>query len=184
MSRSTTDAELLASRDPEAFGQFYRQHLPEVLAWLRGHTRDRELTADLAGEVFARALAARASYDPERGPAAAWLQAMTRNLLVDSIRKGSVADEARRAAGIRELTITDDDLERVDELADQACGRTPGLTALEDLGPLERAAIRARVLDEEPYAAIAERLRCSPLVVRKRVSRGLGSMRSTLKGSG
>ena len=41
-----------------------------------------------------------------------------------------------------------------------------------------REAVRARVFDEQPYSAIAEQLQCSPLVARKRVSRGLATLRS------
>ena len=37
--------------------------------------------------------------------------------------------------------------------------------------------MRARVLDEEDYAEIAERLRCSESVVRQRVRRGLATLR-------
>jgi DNA-directed RNA polymerase specialized sigma24 family protein len=39
-------------------------------------------------------------------------------------------------------------------------------------------AVRARVIDEDAYPDIAERLRCSEQVVRKRVSRGLARLRS------
>ena len=37
--------------------------------------------------------------------------------------------------------------------------------------------MRARVVEEVPYASIAESLRCSDGVVRQRVSRGLASLR-------
>ena len=41
--------------------------------------------------------------------------------------------------------------------------------------------IRARILEEQPYDVIAARLRCSPLVARKRVSRGLATLRDVLE---
>ncbi len=42
-------------------------------------------------------------------------------------------------------------------------------------------AIRARILDEQSYDVIAARLRCSALVARKRVSRGLATLRDVLE---
>lgn len=52
---------------------------------------------------------------------------------------------------------------------------------LERLPPDQRDAVRARVLDERAYSAIAGQLRCSELVVRKRVSRGLAALRQQVK---
>jgi hypothetical protein len=55
------DAGLLAASavgDREAFASFYRCHLPAVLRFLLRETGDRELSADLAAEVFAAALLA------------------------------------------------------------------------------------------------------------------------------
>jgi RNA polymerase sigma-70 factor (ECF subfamily) len=42
-------------------------------------------------------------------------------------------------------------------------------------------AIRARILEEQSYDVVAARLRCSPLVARKRVSRGLATLRDVLE---
>jgi RNA polymerase sigma-70 factor (ECF subfamily) len=43
----------------------------------------------------------------------------------------------------------------------------------------EREAIERRVLQERTYQEIAAELRCSELVVRKRISRGLARLRTT-----
>jgi RNA polymerase sigma-70 factor (ECF subfamily) len=52
---------------------------------------------------------------------------------------------------------------------------------LASLPAAERDAVRARVVDERTYASIAAEMRCSELVVRKRVSRGLARLRKKLK---
>jgi RNA polymerase sigma-70 factor (ECF subfamily) len=52
---------------------------------------------------------------------------------------------------------------------------------LEALPSAERGAVRARIVDERSYGEIAAELRCSELVVRKRVSRGLARMREQFK---
>jgi RNA polymerase sigma-70 factor (ECF subfamily) len=41
----------------------------------------------------------------------------------------------------------------------------------------EYEALHARAVDEEPYADLARRLRCSEAVVRKRVSRAIARVR-------
>jgi DNA-directed RNA polymerase specialized sigma24 family protein len=46
---------------------------------------------------------------------------------------------------------------------------------------MRRSGARARVIEGREYDEIAEELRCSPSLVRKRVSRGLGAMRSKLE---
>ena len=58
------------------------------------------------------------------------------------------------------------------------------MALVENLPEDERFAVRSRVLDERPYPEIASELRCSEMVVRKRVSRGLARMREQLKETG
>lgn len=168
------------SDSPADFAAFYRRHLPWVVRWLHAHVRDRELAADLAGEVFASALQARARFVPGTDPGP-WLQTIARNVLVDSIRRSRVEDRARRALGIPRLAITDDDLARVDELIDQARGELPATLALGELPAAQSDAVRARVVEDEDYDEIAARLECSPSVVRQRVSRGLRTMRAAME---
>ena len=62
----------------------------------------------------------------------------------------------------------------LDDLCDFHRGFVEGVTA-------QAEAVRARVLDEEPYDVIAARMRCSELVARKRVSRGLATLRDVLE---
>ena len=52
---------------------------------------------------------------------------------------------------------------------------------VESLPEDERDAVELRVVHEREYAEIAAELRCSELVVRKRVSRGLARLREQLK---
>jgi RNA polymerase sigma-70 factor (ECF subfamily) len=55
------------------------------------------------------------------------------------------------------------------------------LTLLEQLPRDQADAIRARVLDDRPYPEIAAELQTSELVIRKRVSRGLATLRGELE---
>jgi len=76
------------------------------------------------------------------------------------------------------LVLTDQELERVDELASSA-GTV--LALLADLPATQRDALAARIRDELPYRDVAERLACSELVARQRVSRGLSALRARLE---
>jgi RNA polymerase sigma-70 factor (ECF subfamily) len=46
----------------------------------------------------------------------------------------------------------------------------------------QREAIKARVVEERSYEQLAATYRCSPSVVRKRVSRGLRTLRQDMEG--
>jgi RNA polymerase sigma-70 factor (ECF subfamily) len=67
----------------------------------------------------------------------------------------------------------------VEELASVDHQDTLGL--LEQLPPAQRAAVRSRVMEEQEYSEIARRLRCSELVVRQRVSRGLARLQRDME---
>jgi RNA polymerase sigma factor (sigma-70 family) len=166
-----SDEELLsaiAACDGDAFTFFYRRHLPRVLAYLLRETGDRELAADLAAEVFAAALVGARRYQPMHDTALPWLLGIARNTVGASRRRGRVEARARRRLGYEPVAFEELDIDRTDEL-------------LSSLPAAERDAVRARVVDERTYASIAAEMRCSELVVRKRVSRGLARLRNEWK---
>lgn len=178
------DDELLAryaAGDADAFVAFYRRHVATVVGFFVRRTADRELAADLTAEVFAAALLASARYRSGERPALAWLYGIAANKLADSRRRGRVEDAARRRLALEPLSLDDEDLARVDELAAVDAGHALLQAAVQSLPVDQRGAVVARVVDEREYAAIADELRCSELVVRQRVSRGLRALRSQLK---
>ena len=186
VDRARTDGELLAAvatGDGPAFAVFYRRHLPGVVGFLLRETGDREVAADLAAEVFAAVLLVAGRFRPrEAGSAVPWVRGIAQNKLRESRRRGRVEDRARRRLAFEPEALDDDDLARVDELASGAAG---GVMELVDgLPERQRAALRARVIDGRSYGEIANELRCSELVVRQRVSRGLARLRDELKGRG
>jgi RNA polymerase sigma-70 factor (ECF subfamily) len=168
------------ARSPEAFVELYRRYEQPVLAYFRRRTTDAELAADLTGEVFARALEGLRAGRTLDGPFAAWLFGIARHVLADSYRHGQVEDESRRRLAMEPVVLTDEALERIDCLGEEETVRD----ALAGLPADQREALIARIVDERDYDAIAGTLECSPLVVRKRVSRGLAALRSRLGGAG
>jgi RNA polymerase sigma factor (sigma-70 family) len=166
-----SDRELLESIarcDGEAFTVFYRRHLSHVVGYLVRETGDRELAADLAAEVFAAALVSARRYRAIHDSALPWLLGIARNTVGASRRRGRVEARARRRLGFEPIAFEDPDIDRTDEL-------------LASLPAPERDAVRARVVEERTYASIATEMRCSELVIRKRVSRGLARLRNELK---
>ena len=173
------DEDLLqrSPAEPAAFGEFYRRHERSILAYFRQRCRDAELAADLTAETFAAALISARRYRAGREPAVAWLFGIARNKLLEARRRGAVEDRARRRLGMEPLVLHDEMLARIDRLADSGWAAE----LLAGLPTDQATAIRARVIQEQSYEAIAANLRCSPSVVRKRVSRGLATLRSTIE---
>jgi RNA polymerase sigma factor (sigma-70 family) len=176
---SASDDELLEAtpREPEAFGVFYRRHEERVVRYFLARTGDAEVAADLAAETFASALSASRRFRRRREPAAAWLFGIARNTLAMSQRRGRVEERARRLLGLPPLVLTDEVVERIEALEGTA------VELVDDLPPDQGEAVRARIVDERDYSEIAKDLRCSEAVVRKRVSRGLQSLRDRLEES-
>ena len=178
----SSDAALLsaiAARDGAAFSVFYRRHVPAVLAYLMRETRDPETAADLAAEVFAAVLLAAGRYSEQTESATPWVIGIARNKLLMSWRRGRVEARARHRLGFEALPLSDGDLDQIAEVAQGGSGSLLGL--VDSLPTDEQAAIRSRVLDERSYSEIATQLKCSEMVVRKRVSRGLARIRAQLK---
>jgi RNA polymerase sigma factor (sigma-70 family) len=165
----------LARREPRAFGAFYRRHEDRILSYFLARIGDPEVAADLTAETFAAALASAHRFRPRKEPASAWLFGIARNTLAMSRRRGRVEGRARRRLGMAPLVLTDELVERIGELDDRA------LELVNELPADQQEAVRARVIDERDYADIAKDMRCSEAVVRKRVSRGLGTLRTRLE---
>jgi RNA polymerase sigma-70 factor (ECF subfamily) len=163
---SRSDAELLAATpgDPDAFATFYRRHVPGVLAFVARHAEWDDVN-DLVAEVFATALVHRRRFDPARGSAGAWLAGIARHKIADARRRGEVEARMCRRLGIR-LPARTGELE-LDH----------GAELLGALPADQRRAVKARVLDEKPYAQIAREQSVSEQALRKRVSRALAALR-------
>ena len=176
------DAELLRamSSDVDAFEELYRRYEVVVATFLVRQSRDPELAADLTTETFAAALLGSASFRDE-GAVAGWLLGIARNALLESWRRGGAERRARDRLEI-EVSCSDPSYERVDALIDADAARPRLEGALARLPAEQREAITAYVLDDRSYAEVAERFGIPQSTVRKRVSRGLARLRTTLEG--
>jgi RNA polymerase sigma factor (sigma-70 family) len=179
-AENASDAELLAAArsQPQAFAAFYDRYELKLAGYFARRTADPEVAADLTAEVFAAVLGAADRYRPEQPTAAAWLFTIAHNTLAKSMRRGRVDADARQRLGIHEpVSFAAAELE---QLWSSAGEDGWALELLEQLPAEQREAVRARILEERSYPDIAGELKTSELVVRKRVSRGLSSLRAEM----
>ena len=168
----------IAAGDEQAFAAFYREHLDAIVAFFARRVGDRELAFDLTAETFAAVVAGAGGYRGD-APPAAWLFGIARNKLRESLRHDRVADAARRRLRLEPLIVEDADLRRIEER--NTAGEHALSVALAELPEDTRAALLARLVEEQDYGEIAERLRCSEQVIRQRVHRGLKQLRAGLQ---
>ena len=178
MRKDLADAELLARGDADSFAEFYGRHARRLAGWLMRATGDAEAAADLTAETFAAALAARKRYRPDRASPATWLYGIAAHKLADWQRRGYAEDRARRRLRMERIELSEDDVRELEYLA----GEVTAVEALEDLPRDQRAALRARLVDERAYGEIAGAEGVSEAVIRQRVSRGLAGLRRRMRG--
>jgi RNA polymerase sigma factor (sigma-70 family) len=175
-----SDGDLLSGTvagESDAFAVFYQRYLPRVAGLLMRMTHDPEVAADLTTEVFAAVLLSAGRFQGAQADSAwPWVCGIAQNKLRESRRRGQVEDRARRRLSFEPEVLDDEDLARVEELG----ANTEVLALLDGLPERQRAAVRARIVEEREYAEIAAELQCSEMVVRQHVSRGLSRLRHQL----
>jgi RNA polymerase sigma factor (sigma-70 family) len=168
--------------DAEGVLALYDRCARELLGFFTRRTRDPHLALDLLSDTFLAAFEhrdqCRAGSDRE---AAAWLYRIAANQLSAHYRRGAIERRAteRLMTMLREPTA--EEISAIERLAE---ADEPGaLTdALASLSEDQRAAVRARVLDEQDYDAVARELGVSQQAARARVSRGLRALRRAAAG--
>jgi RNA polymerase sigma-70 factor (ECF subfamily) len=167
----------LARSEPSAFGEVYESQSQLLLVFFVRRTFDAEVARDLVAETFAQAFESRGRYRGSTdGEAAGWLYAIARHQLSHYARRGTVRNKAVRRLGISLPVVSEDDYERIVELAGLAELRGRVAAAFGDLGPGERAALQLRVIEEQPYPKVAAGLGVSEQTARARVSRALRAL--------
>jgi DNA-directed RNA polymerase specialized sigma24 family protein len=145
-----SDAELLraAQNDPEAFAVFYDRHVRALLAYFYRRTACAEPAADLAAESFAAAFAARWRYRETGAPARAWLFKIAQRQLSRALRRGRVAERARRRLGVERISPDEESIERIEALADLEPVRAAVRDAIGSLSPNLATAVALRIGDD------------------------------------
>lgn len=170
-----------AGHTPSAFARVYEASAREMLAFLLRRTFDVEVARDLAAETFAQAFEHRKRFRGRTdAEAEAWLYGIARHLLARYARKGVIEHKAVKRLGIQIPPVSDDDHDRVIELAGLADLRKEVAEVFSTLPPGQREALRLRVVDEHPYRDVAAALGVSEDTARARVSRALRQIADTI----
>src|SRR3954454_17187507 len=168
--RDLTDEEFKA-----LFRGLFEDHHGEIAGYLRRRL-DRSVADELAAQTFTEAWDRRASYDPSRGSARAWLFGIATNLL----RHHRRSEERRLRAYSR---FQDQQIEPRNE-GDEVCGRldlqtaNPTLAAaLASLSPTDRDALLLFAWVGLSYPEIATAAGIPTGTVKSRINRARQQVR-------
>jgi RNA polymerase sigma factor (sigma-70 family) len=161
----------------------YDRYVVRLVRFLERAGASPEAAWDATQETFARLL--------ERGDrdglaldetAWPWLASSARNLLRDEQRRGKVDDKARRKLGVMSVPFASDELEDALMRLDSKTRGDELEIALRSLPADQQSAITGRVIGEIEYEQLATVSCTSGQTIRRRVSRGLRTMRMRLEG--
>ena len=164
------DADLLsrfARGDPTAFELLFRRYEAEVYGWILRIVRDRSAADDVLVEAFWRAYRGRAQFDATRS-FGAWMRRIATNAALDELRSA-------RRRGWRSA----DDTLPAPRAADRDTSDAIAL-AFRRLPPGLQAVAALALIEEQPYADIADALGIPVGTVKSRVSRATRLLREEL----
>ena len=159
---------------PAAFAVFYEVFFERILVYLTRRVFDPDVALDLTAESFAQAYLSRGRF---RGSvpaeAEAWIYRIAQRKLARYFRRRTVERRAMNRLQIEAPQLDAERRCRIEELAELDGLRSALHSALTQVSPAQREAVRLRALEELPYAEIATRLEITEQAARARVSRGL-----------
>jgi RNA polymerase sigma-70 factor (ECF subfamily) len=173
-----TDLSRIA-HDPDAFADFYREHVDAVQRFVVRRVADPHLAADLTAEVFLAAVGAAGSYRRGRGEPRAWLFGVARNTVANELRRSARERRANRRIQGRRL-LDDDDIARLQERIDAEAQARELFAAVAALPEGERAVFELVALDDLSLSAAAAALGIRPVTARVRMHRARTALRAAL----
>ena len=159
-----------ANGDLGAFETLFREHQREVYRWTVRIVRDPATAEDLTIETFARIHRAHARFDPQRS-FSAWARRIATNAALDHLK--SRPREVELVGDSAGPVLLDAGVQR--ELRDRI------RRAFAKLRPKLRVAATLALIEEQPYAEIADALGISVGAVKLRVFRATRQLRKELK---
>jgi RNA polymerase sigma-70 factor, ECF subfamily len=176
-SEVSDDAELVRcalAHDHDAYRQIVVRYESRLISYLARMLGDYELARDIAQETFVGAYAALDQWRATDGATLSpWLYRIATNRALNALR-------ARQSRGGPQpsLTTVPEAPAAGQPFEDQLALRELLHAALQTLSEEDAACLVLRVVAGEHYPEIAERLGLTAEAVRKRVSRGLATLRT------
>lgn len=169
------------TQDPNAFAEFYRARYKPIVAYFARRVLNGELALDLTAETFAQAFISRGRFrGSTSAEAEAWLFRIAERKLARYLRSGQTEQKALRRLGIEAPPVNAKQRAEVDRLADLVGLRSLLRSELMRLSRSQQQALHLRVVEDLPYAAVAERLAISEPAARARVARGLKQLAASI----
>lgn len=171
------ELEQFARGDMQAFEALFREYQGEVYGWIIRIVHDSGVAEDLTIETFWRIYRARARFDPRRS-FGAWARRIATNLALEHLsrrRPEKSLDDGLRmrlpATGTPDAAIGADVRAKV-------------MAALNELPAKLRVTVTLALIEERPYAEIADALGISTNGVKSRVFRAVRLLRKSLEKRG
>ena len=158
--------------DQAAFEVIFRQFQLEVYRWILRIVRDPSAAEDLLLDAFWRAYRGRARFDPSRS-FGAWMRRIATNVALDYLRRSRTASLAL-ATGGEIAAPAGTDRATIESIA-QAFAKLP---------PDLRVVATLAIIEEQPYADIADALEVPVGTVKSRVFRAVRLLREELARQG
>lgn len=172
---------LRAQNDAEAFGEIFDLHYERILAYALKRTGDADVAADIAAEVFAKALKNIRRFTWRGIPLAAWLYRIAGNEVHMFYRKGKYAPSSLNSLTEAGYDPEDPALyaERrsLEEMLSGTEDEKRLLEALSTLTRYEQDLIALRYFEGYKSREIAERMKKPEGTVRSMLSRTLAELR-------
>ena len=154
--------------DTDAFEQLFRRFETEVYRWIARIVRDPSAAEDVLVEAFWRAYRGHATFDPSRS-FGAWMRRVATNAALDHLKAERPRVNWRSA----------DDTLPAPAGIDAATAESVAL-AFRKLPPKLRLVAALALIENQPYAEIADALGVPVGTVKSRVFRAIQSLRKEL----
>jgi RNA polymerase sigma factor (sigma-70 family) len=166
---------------PDDFTRMYQRHAQGLLIYFQRRVHEPELAADLLAQTFELAVRGGEGFrGSDESEISGWLWSIAGNVLAEQNRREQSERARARRLGRTRITLSDREIERIEELAGLAELREAVTQRLAELPEDQREAVRLRVLGDVPYEEIAKRMNTTADVARARVSRGLRALNVAL----
>ena len=169
---SKTDEELMIlyqKGTEEAFKILYEKHSAKVFGFLKSKVRNQEKAHDIFQEVFVKIHKSKHLYN-ETLPFLPWLFTITKNALVDEVRKN---EKEKSHVSVDGLALASPEAELTPQLSEV-------LPYLKVLPENQKRVIEMRYIEEKTFEEISLVLETSPMNVRKILSRGVQRMKELI----
>ena len=139
-----------AKKDPQQFRYFYDKYFKEIFLFINRRTDDEDTTADIAQQVFLKAMQNLSRYEFRGIPFSAWLYRIASN---------EVTQHFRDASKVRTVSMESSDMS---ELLDVEQGhadhekKEAAFTAIKKLPPADLELIEMRFFEKRSFSEIGD----------------------------